>query len=133
MRKLADDVYLAEGSSHNSLFVAFNDHVVLVEAPQGDERVLAVLAKIAETVPGKPVKYVVPTHHHYDHSGGLRAAIAAGATVITTPGNKAFVEQLARGDAHDPPGRPEPARASRPSWRPSRRSASSPTGRTPWS
>jgi glyoxylase-like metal-dependent hydrolase (beta-lactamase superfamily II) len=96
VRKLADDVYLAEGSSHNSLFVAFADHVVLVEAPQSDERVRAVLARIAETVPGKPVKYVVATHHHYDHSGGLRAAIAAGSTVITTPGNKAFVERLAR-------------------------------------
>jgi glyoxylase-like metal-dependent hydrolase (beta-lactamase superfamily II) len=97
VRKLADDVYLAEGGSHHSLFVAFADHVVLVEAPQGEERVQAVLARIAETVPGRPVKYVVPTHHHYDHSGGLRAAIAAGATVITTPGNKPFVETLARG------------------------------------
>ena len=96
VRKLADDVYLAEGSSHHSLFVAFADHVLLVEAPLGEERANAVLAKIRETVPGKPVKYVVPTHHHYDHSGGLRAAIAAGATVITTPGNKVFIERLAR-------------------------------------
>lgn len=96
VRKLADDVYLAEGSSHNSLFVAFADHVVLVEAPQSEERVAAVLARIRETVPGKPVRYVVPTHHHFDHSGGLRAAVAAGATVITTPGNKAFIEQMAR-------------------------------------
>lgn len=96
VRKLADDVYLAEGSSHNSLFVAFADHVVLVEAPQSEERVAAVLARIRETVPGKPVRYVVPTHHHFDHSGGLRAAVAAGATVITTPGNQAFIEQMAR-------------------------------------
>ena len=89
-------MYLAEGSSHNSLFVAFADHVVLVEAPQSDDRTVALLAKVRETVPGKPIRYVVPTHHHYDHSGGLRAAVAGGATVITTPGNKAFVEQLVR-------------------------------------
>lgn len=96
VRKLADDVYLAEGSSHHSLFVAFADHVVLIEAPQNAERTEAVLAKIVETVPGKPVRYVVVTHHHYDHTGGLRAAIAAGATVITTPGNRALVERLAK-------------------------------------
>jgi glyoxylase-like metal-dependent hydrolase (beta-lactamase superfamily II) len=55
-----------------------------------------VLAKIAETVPGKPVRYVVPTHYHFDHSGGLRTYIAQGATVITTPGNRAFVERVAK-------------------------------------
>jgi glyoxylase-like metal-dependent hydrolase (beta-lactamase superfamily II) len=95
IRKLAEDVYLAEGSSHNSLFVVFADHVLLVEAPLGDERVQAVMAKIKETAPGKPVKYVVLTHHHYDHTGGLRAAIASGATIVTTAGNKAFVERVA--------------------------------------
>jgi len=95
LRKLAEDVYLAEGSSHHSLFVAFKDYVVLVEAPQGEERSQAVMARIKETVPGKPIKYVVVTHHHSDHTGGLRAFVAAGATIVTTPGNKAFMERLA--------------------------------------
>jgi glyoxylase-like metal-dependent hydrolase (beta-lactamase superfamily II) len=95
LTKVGEDAYLVEGGSHNSLFVAFKDHVVLVEAPQSWDRTQAVLAKIRETVGDKPVRYVVPTHYHFDHSGGLRAAIASGATVVTTAGNRAFVERLA--------------------------------------
>ena len=95
MKKLAENVFLVEGSSHHSLCVVFNDHVVLVEAPLGDERSQAVMAAVREAVPGKPIKYVVPTHFHYDHTPGLRAYVAAGATIVTTPGNKAFLERLA--------------------------------------
>ena len=54
------------------------------------------LAKIAETAPGKPVRYLVPTHYHSDHTGGLRAYIAKGVTIVTTPGNRGFVERLAK-------------------------------------
>jgi glyoxylase-like metal-dependent hydrolase (beta-lactamase superfamily II) len=93
--KLGENAYLVGGGSHHSLAAVFDDHVVVVEAPLGEERSLAVMAKIAETVPGKPIKYVVPTHYHFDHSGGLRTYIAKGVTVVTTPGNKAFVERLA--------------------------------------
>ncbi len=94
--KVGDGVYLAGGGSHHSLFVVFKDHVVVDEAPLNEERSLAVLAKVAETAPGKPVKYVVPTHYHSDHTGGLRTYIAKGVTVLTTPGNKGFVERLAK-------------------------------------
>lgn len=96
LTKLGDDVYFAGGGSHHSLFVVFDDHVVVVEAPLGEERSLAVLAKVAETAPGKPVRYLVPTHYHSDHTGGLRTYIARGVTILTTPGNRAFVEGLAR-------------------------------------
>ena len=95
MTKLGDDLYLAGGGSHHSLVVGFKDHVVVIEAPLGDERSLAVLAKIAETLPDKPVRYVVPTHYHFDHSGGLRTYIAKGVTVLATAGNKGFIERLA--------------------------------------
>jgi glyoxylase-like metal-dependent hydrolase (beta-lactamase superfamily II) len=93
--ELGGDAYFVSGSSHNSLFVNFADYVLLVEAPISAERTGAVLAKIKETVGEKPVRYVVPTHYHFDHSGGLRAAVAAGATVVTTPSNQGFVEKLA--------------------------------------
>jgi glyoxylase-like metal-dependent hydrolase (beta-lactamase superfamily II) len=98
LTKLGDDVYYATGGSHHSLFVVFKDHVVVVEAPLGEERSLAVLAKIEQAAPGKPVRYVVPTHYHSDHTGGLRTYIARGITIVTTPGNRAFVERLAKAE-----------------------------------
>lgn len=93
--KLSDGVFFLEGSTHNSLAVVLADSVLLIEAPLGEERSQAVLAKLAEVAPGKPVKAVVATHYHYDHSGGLRTHIARGATIYTTAGNKAFLAKLA--------------------------------------
>ena len=93
--KIADDVFLLAGSSHNSLLVTFPDHSLLVEAPLGEDRTQAVMARIKEIAPGKPVRYVAMSHYHFDHSGGLRGWIAQGATIVTTAGNKAFVEQMA--------------------------------------
>ena len=86
--------YLA-GQSHHSVLVEFADHLVLIEMPQHEMRSAAVVAKVKELRPGKPIKYVINTHHHFDHSGGIRTAIAEGATVITHEGNKAFVEAVA--------------------------------------
>jgi glyoxylase-like metal-dependent hydrolase (beta-lactamase superfamily II) len=86
--------YLA-GQSHHSVLVEFADHLVLIETPQHEVRSAAVVAKAKELRPGKPIKYVINTHHHFDHSGGIRTAIAEGATIITQEGNKAFIEALA--------------------------------------
>jgi glyoxylase-like metal-dependent hydrolase (beta-lactamase superfamily II) len=68
----------------------FGDHLVLIEAPQNDTRSLAVIAKARELRPGKPLTQVVNTHHHFDHSGGLRAAVSEGLAVITQSANVAF-------------------------------------------
>src|SRR5262249_6437771 len=62
------------GKSHHSVLVEFADHLTLIEAPQNDVRALAVIAKARELRPGKPLTHVVNTHHHFDHSGGIRAA-----------------------------------------------------------
>jgi glyoxylase-like metal-dependent hydrolase (beta-lactamase superfamily II) len=93
--KLADGLFFVEGSSHNSLAVVLADSILLIEAPLGEERSQAVIAKLAELAPGKPIKTVVATHYHYDHAGGLRTHMARGATIITTEGNRGFLTKLA--------------------------------------
>ncbi len=99
--KIAEDVYLLQGlagGTHNVLFVAFNDHVLVFEAPEQilyNNNSVQALAKIKETVPGKPIKYLVLTHHHSDHAGGFREYVAEGATIVTTAETKKSLEKAA--------------------------------------
>jgi glyoxylase-like metal-dependent hydrolase (beta-lactamase superfamily II) len=93
---LGKGVWLLGGQSHHSALVEFADHLMLIEAPQSEARTLAVIAKAKETVPNKPLTELVTTHHHFDHTAGMRAAIAEGMTVITQAGNKEWVENMAR-------------------------------------
>lgn len=95
---LAPDVYLVRGvaGGNNSLAVAFNDHLLVVEAYGNDAASQRTIAMLKAAVPGKPIRYLVPTHHHDDHTGGVRGFIAEGATIVTTPGNRGYFESLAR-------------------------------------
>jgi glyoxylase-like metal-dependent hydrolase (beta-lactamase superfamily II) len=89
-------VWLLAGGSHNSVAIEMKDHLLLIEAPQSDERTLAVIQKARSLRPDKPVRTVINTHHHFDHSSGIRAAISEGLTVITHQDNRAFFENLSR-------------------------------------
>jgi len=89
-QKLADGVWLLGGGSHNSVLVEFKDFVVVVEAPQNEARSLAVIEEASRLVPNKLIKYVVNTHHHFDHAGGLRTYLSQGTTVITHESNKQY-------------------------------------------
>lgn len=91
---LAPGVYYLTGGTHHSVAIEQRDHVVLVEAPQNEARSLALLAKLKETLPGKPVKFLINTHAHFDHSGGLRTFVDAGATIVTQQDNRVFYEQV---------------------------------------
>ena len=91
---LADGVWLLAGQSHHSVLIELDEYAVLVEAPQHDTRTLAAIARARELVADKPLQYLVNTHHHFDHSGGIRAAVAEGLTVITHETNRALFEEL---------------------------------------
>jgi glyoxylase-like metal-dependent hydrolase (beta-lactamase superfamily II) len=93
-QKLSDGIWLVAGGSHNSVAVEFADFVTVVEAPLNEERSLAVIAEVQKLVPNKPIRYLVNTHHHFDHSGGLRTYVAEGATIITHQGNRDFYDDV---------------------------------------
>jgi len=91
VRELGPGVWTV-GSGSKSLVVAFNDHVVVVDAPSSTSS--EVIATVATLAPGKPIRYVVPTHHHDDHFVGVRYHIAAGTTVVTTSGNLDYLRRI---------------------------------------
>jgi glyoxylase-like metal-dependent hydrolase (beta-lactamase superfamily II) len=93
---LARGITMLAGGSHHSVLVEFADHLTLIETPLNDARALAVIAKARELVPGKPLTRLVNSHHHFDHSGGVRAAIAEGLTLVTHQGNVPFFEEVAK-------------------------------------
>ncbi|HEX7890118.1 MAG TPA: MBL fold metallo-hydrolase [Ramlibacter sp.] len=90
---VAPGVWFMGGGSHNSVLVEFADHLMLVESPLYDGRAQAVLAEARRLVPNKPVRYVVNSHHHFDHTGGLRAAAASGATLVVSEPARGWFEQ----------------------------------------
>jgi hypothetical protein len=89
-QKLADGLWLLGGGTHNSVLVEFNDFAAVVEAPQNEARSLAVIEEVNRLLPDKLIKYVVNTHHHFDHAGGLRTYLSQGTTVITHESNKQY-------------------------------------------
>ena len=92
---VAPGIWYLGGEGHHSVVVEFADHLTLIEAPVDDRRTLAVIARARALRPGKPLTQVVNTHEHFDHAGGIRAAIAEGLTVITHERNRRFFEEVA--------------------------------------
>src|SRR5262249_20889091 len=91
---LAPGIVLMGGGSHNSIAVEFKDFVTVIEAPLDQQRSNAVIAEVKKTFPNKPIRYVVNTHNHFDHLGGVRAYVAEGATVITDDRNRDFYQNV---------------------------------------
>ena len=91
--KLADGVHLILGG-YASVAVEFKDHLAIVESGQSDARGEAVIAEAKRLAPNKPIRYIVNTHHHFDHSSGLRPLVAEGAAVVTHQINRPFYERV---------------------------------------
>ena len=95
-KKIGDGVYRMEGPGvfYHSVAVEFKDYIVVIEGPVGDDLALPIIDAVKKAIPNKPIKYVVNTHVNFDHSGGLRAFVAEGSTVITHTSNKAYYENV---------------------------------------
>ena len=93
--KLGDGVYrLTTGpGSYDSVIVEFKDYVMMLEAGQSVARGMAYLAETKKLFPNKPIRYVMDTHPHSDHTGGLPPVVAEGAIVITQKNNVEFLEK----------------------------------------
>jgi hypothetical protein len=85
--------WLAGSGNHRSVVFEFDDHLVLFEAPLNEARTKAVIDK-ARTLSPKPLTKVIVSHHHFDHSGGIRTAIAEGLTILTHRSNETFFKAL---------------------------------------
>lgn len=94
-QKLADGVWYLGGGSHASVAVEFADFVAVVEAPLNEARSLAVIAEVRKLTANKPIRYLVNTHHHWDHLGGVRTYIHdEGVTILTYELNREYYKEV---------------------------------------
>jgi glyoxylase-like metal-dependent hydrolase (beta-lactamase superfamily II) len=96
MVDIARDVALAQGNTHNTVFIATNSYLIAIEAPNDDGQAKQAIALAKQRFPGKPIRYLVLTHHHVDHVGGMRTFAAEGATLVFGRGTAPNVQYYRR-------------------------------------
>ena len=99
VEEVGKGIWWLAGSTHRSVAFEFDDHITLFEVPLDEARTKAVIEKARTLRPGKPVTHAVVSHHHLDHAGGYRTAVAEGLTIITPRIYEGFFKELA-GRAH---------------------------------
>jgi hypothetical protein len=92
--EIAPNVQHAVGGTHNSLIVAMPNFLVVFDAPINEWQSRWTIDAAKQKYPGKPIKYLVLTHQHNDHTGGARTYVAEGATVIVGKPGKAYFENV---------------------------------------
>ncbi len=92
--ELSPNVQMVQGGGANNLIVNMKDGLAVFDAPTDEGQSKWVIDAAKAKYPGKPIKYLVLTHHHMDHTGGMRAFAAEGATVIVPAPDKAYFEQV---------------------------------------
>ncbi len=92
-QKVADGVWYLTGGSHHSVAIEMKDYLIVMEAPLSVDRALPMLAEARKLASNKPLRYLIASHHHFDHAGGVRAAAGEGATVISQESARAYFER----------------------------------------
>ena len=93
VQRVAEHVWWLTGSSHRSVVFEFDDHLVLFEVPLAEARTRAVI-DTARSLSPKPLTHAIVSHHHLDHAGGVRTAVAAGLTIVTNRINEAWLREV---------------------------------------
>jgi glyoxylase-like metal-dependent hydrolase (beta-lactamase superfamily II) len=86
-------IWFLQGAGNSTLF-EFDDHLTLFEVYGSEANGKAVIDRARGLVPNKPLTDVIVSHHHFDHTGGLRAAVAEGLTIITARGNEGIMREV---------------------------------------
>ncbi|MGH7873272.1 MAG: MBL fold metallo-hydrolase [Candidatus Binatia bacterium] len=93
--KVGDGIWYITGILAHSVLIEMKDYLVVIEGPHGEQRSLAVIAEAKKLVPNKPIKYLINTHHHFDHASGVRTYAAEGITIVTHEINRPYYERAA--------------------------------------
>ena len=108
--KIGDGVYFARAYSHNSMVVEFPTWLAVVEAAYTDAQSATLARTLGEQFPGKPIRYAIVTHHHFDHTGGVRGLAAVGATILVEKGHEPMLRMIVERPHTNPPDALENAR-----------------------
>ncbi|MEE8349421.1 MAG: MBL fold metallo-hydrolase, partial [Acidobacteriota bacterium] len=92
--ELADGVYFGESMHMNNMWVEFEDFIAVIEGPGNEMHSLEAIRQIRESVGDKPIRYLITSHHHADHAGGIRAYAAEGATIVTHANNEEVIREI---------------------------------------
>ena len=94
-QKIGSGVFYIGGGTHASIAVEFRDHITVVEAPLNEARSLAVIREVKRLIPNKAIRYLVSTHHHWDHLGGVRAYVAKeNLTIVVQQNNLSYYAEV---------------------------------------
>jgi glyoxylase-like metal-dependent hydrolase (beta-lactamase superfamily II) len=100
---VASNISQTQGGTHNTLFIATNTYLIAVEAPNDDGQAVQSIDLAKKKYPGKPIRYLILTHHHVDHVGGMRTYAAEGATIVVAKGDGDYFRKvLTRPEALNP-------------------------------
>ncbi len=91
--QVAPGVWYVAGGSHHSVAIEMADHMIVVESPLYDGRSSALLAAVKK-LSSKPIRFVINSHHHFDHAGGLRTAVAEGAEIVSSAAARPYFERI---------------------------------------
>jgi metal-dependent hydrolase (beta-lactamase superfamily II) len=85
-----------QGGTANNLIVAMKDFLIVFDAPYGEVQSRWTIDAAKAKYPGKPIRYLVLTHHHMDHTGGMRTYVAEGATIVVPSEAQEYFEKVVR-------------------------------------